>query len=317
MLFLIRGLVFFTFHPEARPEINVAKLEDGNFVPFPSAEWQPGGSEPLAFNEVLSLRIDQQNRLWVLDNGVHGLDKVRLIAFNPDTGELLHRYDFSRAEFALGSHANDLQITRDGRYIIMSDASLLAQTPALVVYDIQERKAWRRLQEHESVLAGEFEPVVQGREMTIFGLFTVNPGVDGLTLDADDSWLYYASISADQLYRIPVEVLTDPDLSEVDVKAAVEAIGEKTMTDGMAADAEGNIYLSDLEHSAIVRFTPEGQLETLVKSAMIRWPDGFSWGPDGYLYFTCSSLHEVIGRDQVSVQNAAPFQILPFPSSPE
>jgi sugar lactone lactonase YvrE len=303
------GEVFFTFHPEANPDINVAKLVDGKGQAFPSIEWQPGGSEPHAFNEVLSVRIDNNQQLWVLDNGKHGLDKARLFSFDIGTGEMITRFTFSRAQFALGSHANDFQISNDGNFIIISDASMLAKNPALIVYDVKNESARRILEQDASVLAGKFEPVVQGRRMTLWGLFTVNPGVDGLVLDAANDFLYYASISADQLYRIPYKALIDSEKTNQQLSSMVEMVGEKTMTDGMAMDTEGNVYLSDLEHSAIVRKLPTGELQTLLKSASIRWPDGFSWGPKGYLYFTCSSLQQVIGIGQDDINKDAPYQI--------
>lgn len=306
------GDVYLTLHPEASPKINVAKLVDGEAQAFPNVQWQPGGTEPHAFNEVLSVRIDQQQQLWVLDNGKHGLNKVRLFAFDIATGEMKKRFTFSRAEFALGSHANDFQISNDGNFIIISDASVFAKNPSLVIYDVKNDSARRVLEQHESVLAGKFEPVVQGRKMTLFGLFTVNPGVDGLVLDANNDFLYYASISADQLYRVSYKALIDNELSSAELAAQVEAVGAKTMTDGMAMDAEGNVYLSDLEHSAIVRRTPEGTLETLLKSASIRWPDGFSNGPNGQLYFTCSSLHQVIGLSADDIAQKGPYQIYRF-----
>ena len=306
------GDVFFTFHPEASPSINVAKLVNGEGQAFPSLDWQPGGREPLAFNEVLSVRLDSAQRLWVLDNGKHGLDKVRLLAFDTTSGEMLKHFTFARTEFSLGSHANDFQISNDGRFIIISDASMLAKRPALIIYDVENESARRVLEQHESVLAGHFEPVVQGRKMTLFGAFTVNPGVDGLVLDPANEFLYYASISADQLYRIPYKSLIDNNLSPDQLAAQVEAVGEKTMTDGMAMDAAGHVYLSDLENSAIVRRRPDGKLETLLKSVSIRWPDGFSNGPDGRLYFTCSSLHQVIGMSADSIAEKGPYQIYRF-----
>ncbi len=304
--------VYFTFHPEAKPRINVARLVNGQAQPFPSLAWQPGGAEAMAFNEVLSIRIDNQQRLWALDNGKHGLERVRLLAFDLNQGKLVDRFTFSRAEFALGSHANDFQISKDGRYIIISDASLLAKTPAIIIYDTKLKTARRVLDQHKSVLAGSFEPVVQGIPMTLFGVFTVNPGVDGLVLDANDEYLYYASVSADKLYRVPLAALINQDLSAVELATQVEVVGEKTMTDGMAMDAAGNVYLSDIENSAIVRLNPQGQLETLLKSITLRWPDGFSNGPDNYLYFTASSLHEVLGKSTDYITQQGPYQIYRF-----
>ena len=309
--------VYFTFHPEAKPSINLARLVNGQAQAFPSTEWQPGGSEPLAFNEVLSIRIDNQQRLWALDNGKHGLERARLLAFDLAQGELVDSFTFSRAEFALGSHANDFQISKDGRYIIISDASLLAKNPALIIYDTQQKTARRVLERHESVLAGPFEPVVQGKKMTLFGIFTVNPGVDGLVLDASDEFLYYASVSANQLYRVPFSALINDELSATALAGEVETVAEKTMTDGMVMDSAGNLYLSDIENSAIVRINPQGQLDTLLKSVSIRWPDGFSNGPNNYVYFTASSLHEVLGKSAEHIAAQGPYQIFRFklPSS--
>lgn len=305
------GRIFFTFHPEAGPEINVAELRDGKPVPFPNAAWQPGGAAEKALKEVLSLRL-YKDELWLLDNGRHGLSTVRLLGFDTRTGELIHEYKFPRDVFPLGSHANDFQISPDGRYFYITDASLIARTPALVVFDRPADKSWRLLQGSASVAAGAFEPVVQGRGMTILGAFTVNPGVDGIALDQQGEWLYFAGVSADQLYRVRTADLHDHSMPFATLDSRVQALGEKTMTDGMAVDADNNVYLTDLEHSAVVRRTPQGELQTLLRSAELRWPDGFSLAADGYLYLTCSSLHQVIGVPREEMMSKAPFHIYRF-----
>jgi hypothetical protein len=58
------------------------------------------------------------------------------------------------------------------------------------------------------------------------------------------------------------------------------------------------------------------RLRTLVKDERLRWPDGFSFGPDGWLYVTCSALQHVlfVGRDQV--RKHAPYQIFRFRPGP-
>lgn len=302
--------IFFTFHPEASPDINVAVWQNGDVQAFPALEWQPGGRADEALNEVLSLRL-HHNELWLLDNGRHALNSVRLLAFDINSRELLHSYRFPRHVFPLGAHANDFRISADGRYFFITDASLLARTPALVVYDRAEGVSRRLLHNDASVRAGAFEPVVQGRAMTLFGVFTVNPGVDGIALDDANEWLYFAAVSADQLYRIRVADLLDSGLPHATLSSRVESLGAKTMTDGMAVDAAGNVYLSDLEHSAIVRRTPAGELQTLLRSADLRWPDGFSLKGD-YLYLTCSALHQVIGHRREEILAAGPYPIYRF-----
>ena len=76
------------------------------------------------------------------------------------------------------------------------------------------------------------------------------------------------------------------------------------MSDGISMDLEDNVYISDPEHSAILRLDPQRRLHTLVKDPQLRWPDGFSFGPDGWLYVTCSSLHQVIGLPPSSVRHS-------------
>ena len=90
----------------------------------------------------------------------------------------------------------------------------------------------------------------------------------------------------------------------------------KTMSDGISTDLAGNIYLTDLEHSAIVRLAPDGTLQTLLKDPLLRWPDGLSFGPDGWLYIACSSLQHVIMRSAGHIRENAPYQIFRFKPGP-
>jgi hypothetical protein len=171
-----RGRVFFTFHPEASPPVQVAELVDGTPVPFPGDELQPRGSDPRRFQSVLSLRIDRQGRLWTLDNAHHGVGQPRLLAFDPDAREVVHEYDFPREIAPLGSHLNDFQVSPDGQRIYIADASIVAMRPALVVYDVEAGRARRLLEGHVSVDAEPFVPVVQGREMLLFGVVAIRTG---------------------------------------------------------------------------------------------------------------------------------------------
>lgn len=307
------GRVFFTFHPEARPDVNVAELVDGKAVPWPSMAFQTGEGEPRYFQNVLSLRIDRQNRLWTLDNAHHGAGQPRLLAFDLGSGEVVHQYDFPRKTAPLLSHLNDFQVTLDGRYILIADASILGQRPALVIYDIQKRSARRVLEKHVSVMPEKFVPEVQGRRMELFGVFAIRPGVDSIALDRENQWLYFAAVTATAMYRASLTDLLNPALSDDELASRVERWAAKSESDGITTDNDGNVYLSDPGHSAIHRLRANtGELETLLMAPNIRWPDGFSYGPNGWLYFTCSSLQHVIGRGPKHIQSQAPYQIYRF-----
>jgi hypothetical protein len=77
------------------------------------------------------------------------------------------------------------------------------------------------------------------------------------------------------------------------------------------------LYLSDMEHSAMLTLGPDRQLRTLVEDPRLRWPDGFSFGPDGWLYVTCSSLQHVLFVRHAHMRAHAPYQIFRFQPGPE
>ena len=307
-----KGRLFFTFHPEAKPKVNVVELVGNTPQPFPSLDWQPGGEQELAFQEILSMRVDRQNRLWLLDNAVHGLGQPRLLAFDIDSKKLVHHFDFPADIFGLGSHANDFQVDVSGRYIYLADASLLARTPAIVVYDTHTQSARRVLESHVSVMPEYFIPEVDGHPMEIFGVFTVNPGVDSIALSRDGAQLFYAAVTAQKMYKVDTASLINTDLSAQELAGKVTILGEKTMSDGISSDNAGNVYISDFEHNAILRMDPQGKLETLIKDKRIHWPDGFSFGPNDWLYFTDSALNHVIGKTPQYILGHAPYHIFRF-----
>lgn len=307
------GRLFVTLHPEAHPAWSVVEIIDGQMNPFPTLAFQTGEGEPRAFRDVLSLRVDQQNRLWTLDNGGHGLKPGRLLAFSLANGAVVHEFQFPRTLAGLGSHLNDFQVSADGRYVFIADASFFAQTPALIVYDTQQRRARRLLQGHVSVAAEQFTPRVQGRRMEVLGLLSIRPGVDSIALSRDGYWLYFGAVTAQSLYRVQVADLLDTSLTPGALAQRVQRFAAKTVTDGLTSDRDGRLYLSDPEGSRIIVLYPDGRMETLLQSDRLRWPDGFSFGPEGDLYIACSALHQVLGRLPWQVSAAGPFPIFRLP----
>ena len=217
------GRVFLTLHPEGSPSVRVAELRDGVAVPFPSAAWQGPGLQDPFFDTVLSLRIDRQGRLWTLDYARHGFGQPRLLALELATGRIVHRYDFARDLAPPGSHLNDFQVDPEGRHVFIADASIFGKRPALIVYDVEQRRARRLLERAPPVMPGPWIPVVQGRPMRVYGLFTVAPGVDSIALDRRGEWLSFAAVTADALWRVRAADLLDERLSPADLWRAWSA----------------------------------------------------------------------------------------------
>src|SRR6185503_19867913 len=236
------------------------------------------------------------------DHANHGLGQPRLLAFDVKSGALVQRYDFPRSLAPRGSFLNDLQVSADGRHVFIADSSIFGLDPALLIVDTASGHTRRVHAGHRSMQAEPYIPVVGGRSMRVFGIFTVKPAVDSIALDNRGN-LAFAAVTALRMYRVSVADLVDERLPAAEVASRVEDFGDKPMTDGMSADAAGNLVLTDPGHDALQLLSPEGQLTTLVRDPRLRWPDGLSFGPCSAppgaadcIYVTCSALHQVIGR---------------------
>ncbi|MCR9144197.1 MAG: hypothetical protein NXI24_18255 [bacterium] len=308
------GQVYFTFHPEGGPDINVARLKSGSadedgltaFEAYPNLEFQSRFVSPL------SVRIDRQNRLWVLDLANHATGTPKIFAFSLADDSLLIEYEIPSDIAPLGSHMNDMQIDSQGEFMYIADASIFGKSPALIVFDIKNQSSRRLLENHESVTAEHFISKVDGRDMVVLGFFAIRPHVDSIALDKRDEWLYYAAVNAQYMYRVRAKDLRNQSLSPTALAAKVERFARKSHSDGITMDAADNIYLSDPEHDAVNVLKANGEFQTLIASPKLRWPDGFSFGPDGYIYVTCSALQHVIFKSRSYQEQHEPFQIYRF-----
>ncbi len=306
------GRVFLTLHPDGKPPMKVAELVDARPVPFPDDAFQKPAPGTPHFQSPLSMRIDRQNRLWVLDYADYGRGQPRIVAFDLATRKLVHQYDFPADVAGFLSMLNDFAISPDGTRIYIAESSPIKQTPAIVLYDVEHRTSRRVLDRHPSVMPKNYVMNAAGRDMVVFGVYTLRIGVDSITLDRKGEWLYYAPVNGDRMFRVPTAALDDASLAPDALAAQVEDYGPKTISDGLSSDDAGNVYVTDPEHSAVLSLGPDRTLQTLVKDEKLRWPDGMSFGPDGWLYVTCSSLQHVLFVSSAHQAAHAPYQVFRF-----
>lgn len=306
------GRVFFTFHPDGDPPVKVAELVDGKPVPYPNEAYQKPDGEKPHFQTPLAMRIDRKNRLWVLDHAGYAMGQPRLIAFDLATGQPDYLHEFPSEVAPFLSMLNDFQVDPAAEKVYIAEASPIRQRPALIVLDLKTGTSRRVLDGHPSVQAEDYVLQAPGRDIVVLGIYTMRIPVDSIALDAQGEWLYYGPLSGDRMYRVRTADLNDASLKPEDLAARVEDYGPKPISDGLAMDLANNLYISDPEHSAVLILTPERKLETLVKDGRLRWPDGFSFGPDGWLYVTASSLQDVLFVSSAHMRAQAPYQIYRF-----
>jgi len=301
------GRIFFTVHPESRPDGNkLLEYVAGAAVPYPTT-----AAQLKLFDSVLGIAIDRFNRLWTIDHGNHGLRTVRIIGIDLETGEILRDQAFDDSLAPAGSFLQDLQVSADGNTIVIADTSVWRKTPALIVYDIETGQARRVLESHKSVSSEPYVIRTAEREMKFLGgAVAMRGGVDGIALGPE--WLYFGALTGSGLYRIKLDDLRNFNLPQKQVANRVERFSDKPLSDGLSTDTAGNVYITDIEHNAIFIVGAELALTTLIQSESIRWPDALSFGPDGYLYIADSALQQVILQSPEHIDASGPYRIFRF-----
>jgi len=303
------GRVFFTVHPEARASgPRLLEWRNGRAEPYPAADLNEALLET-----PLGLVVDRFERLWVIDSGTHGLGRPRIVAIDLATDRVVHEHVFSRDIAPRGSFLQDLQVDPAGRMIYIADTSFWRKSPALLVYDSATRRTRRVLEAHSSTRPQDWTIRTPIREMKFLGgAVTMKPGLDGIAVDPAGQWLAFGAMAHDTMYRIPTSALADESMSDSELAQRLEILGKKPLSDGLSADLSGNIYITDVENGAVLRMAPGGDLTTIVRSPRIRWADGLSFGPDGWLYLADSALPQVVLRPRGHIREHGPYHVYRF-----
>jgi sugar lactone lactonase YvrE len=301
------GRIFFTVHPESRPRGNkLLEYVDGASVPFPTLRQQKE-----LFDTPLGIAIDRFDRLWIIDHGNHGTRSARIVAIDLSTGEVIRKQNLEASIAPVGSILQDLQVSVDGRTIVIADTSFWRKKPALIVYDVETGNARRVLEGHHSVAAENYMIRTGDHDMEFLGgMVALRGGVDGITLGT--KWLHYGALNGSGLYRVRLRDLRNASMPAQQLARLVERYSDKPLSDGLSTDIAGGIYITDIEHSAIFRVSTAGGLSTLIQSPRMRWPDSLSFGPDGYLYVADSALPELILKSTEHIKANGPYRVFRF-----
>jgi sugar lactone lactonase YvrE len=283
--------------------VSVAEVtRDGQIRPYPDDAWNAWRNarknEMSAgdhFVCVQSVVADARGNLWVVDPAAPATAPVvsggpKLVRIDLKANKVAQVIRFDETVAPQGSYLNDVRFSPDGRHAYLTDAGAKG---ALVVVDLQTRKARRVLDGHASTQA-EKDVVVKadGQPLRRPDGRGVEFAADSIALSPDGRTLYWKALTGRTLYRIATDALENPRLSGKDLEARVERAGETEPTDGLWIDGRGRLYLSAIEENA-VKVREGGRDTTLVQDARLRWPDTFSEGPDGTIYVTSSRIQDM------------------------
>jgi sugar lactone lactonase YvrE len=275
----------------------VEVLPNGIARPYPDKDWNSweknqGGSNKWVC--VQAVYVDDQDQLWVVDPGAPEMEGVeddgaKLVKIDLAGNRVVRIYNMTQLA-GKNSYLNEVRVDTASNIAYLTES----KEGGIVVLDTKSGTARMVLRREPPVLADPGHKfIVGGGELQRYGK-PMKGNSDGLALSPDRQWLYFKPLSDTKLYRIRTAELRGALASGADVQDKVADLGANfTASDGMIFDQTGNLYLSDMEHDAIVRVTPALKLQVVAHDQRLIWPDTFAWSPDGWLYVTCSQIQNM------------------------
>ncbi|GAA2246486.1 major royal jelly family protein [Herbiconiux moechotypicola] len=271
----------------------VAEIVDGRPIAYPDLEsntWTEGdGSGRLV--SVQSVIVDPNGHLWLLDTGAPSFEPFvshgpKLVEIDLSTNRVVRVIEPSQDAMTATTYLNDVRFDfsrGDAGVAYITDSQAVG---ALIVVDLATGESWSRLRGHTSTKAvDQFRAVVQGVVREGYRV-----GADGIALSADGSRLWYSPLSSRRLYSVSTAALLDRELSEDLVAATVTDHGDKSASDGMESDTDGNLYVTSYEHSAVLKLDARGVWSTVMHGPELLWPDTLALAADGNLYLSVNQL---------------------------
>ena len=292
----------------------VEVLEDGSVIPFPNEAWSSEpNSEGVGLNTVLGLRSDIEGVVWMLDRSEGDGQPGKLVGWDTVNDELYRAIYLPLPIIAESPFLNDLAVDFDHNAIYITDTAS-GEDSALIVVDLNTGFSRRVLEGDVSTRPENIPLIVNERIINLEGK-PARIGVNPITIDPNNEWVYYAPMNGKSLYRVATEDLLDPDLSAEALSNRVERYGDKPNCDGITIDNAGNVYVTSIGNNAIGVVDETGTYRTLYQDdKLLSWTDGMAFGNDDYIYVTVSQLQNSPPLNNGKNSFQPPFYLVRFPA---
>lgn len=287
---------------------------------FPDWDWNKAGNTKV-LQSVLGYEIDEQNRMWMLDQGKIAYapspeGSQKLVVWDLNTNKLIDSIAIPN-EIApyRTSFLNDVVVDNKNGFAYITDSGNGWQDHpvrgGIIVYNMKTKALRRVLDRHDSTqdfpgfrFSIDEQPVFTDKPLRI--------GSDGIALSADRSTLYYCPVTGRNLYAVDTALLRDFHTPLEQISRSVRAIGSKgTTTDGMHADNRGNVFYTMLEGKGVGFYNHESNsFHKFVSDDRMLWVDGVAFDQKGSILFNNNRLHQMFDRDQTGIDWNYPYNLI-------
>lgn len=269
-------------------------LKNGKIISYPNEDWnnwESGADVNEKFVRTNSLRIGPDGLLWIVDTGTPSMGQnplpgnaLKLVAIDIKTNTIQQIIPLSGIAKP-STFIDDLRIW--GNTIYLTDAG----EPALIILDKTTGKG-RRVLENQPSTTDNLSIKAEGKMMKDEKGNEVRIHADQLEISPDGKWLYFQPASG-TLWKVETQYLNDENISENDLTSKVELFYKTPSTGGTAIDADGNIYVSEVNKSEIIKISPEGKGSLVIKDKRLLWADALWIDDNGYLWIPTGQLNRL------------------------
>lgn len=290
------GRIMMSMHQFYFPKYSVVEYKNKTLVPFPNNELADADSlSILKLDSVLGIRSDANGIVWMLDNGMRSGVTPKLVGWDTKINRL-HQVIYLPAPVTpKDTFVNDFAVDTQRNHIFISDPAGGANA-ALIDVNLNSGTARRVLEGHSSVIPEDVDLVIDNVPVQVKNtsgrLIRPHIGVNPITEDLNNEWVYFAPMHGLSLYRIKADDLANDNLEAGALANRVERYSDKPVSDGMTIDKDNNIYLGELAANAIGVITADRKYQRLAQCPNLSWVDSLSFGPAGQLYAVVNRLHQ-------------------------
>lgn len=307
------GRIIMSLHQFYQPKYTVVEYKNKSLLPFPNEALASADSTAkLKLDSVLGIR-SADGIVWMLDNGMRGGVTPKLLGWDTKTDKLHQVVYLPKPVAPADAFVNDFAVDSRRRHIFISDPAGGANA-ALIVVNLKSGTARRVLEGHAAVIPEAVDLVIDNVPIQVKteNGRRVRPhiGVNPITEDLNNEWVYFGPMHGHSLYRIKADDLADETLSATVLAGRVQRYSDKPVSDGMTIDKDNNIYLGELAANAIGVISADKTYRRLAQGPELSWVDSFSFGPSGQLVAVVNRLHHSAMLNGGVLTARPPFYIL-------
>lgn len=308
------GRIIMSMHQFYNPQYTVVEYKNNALTPFPNAVLAAADSTAeFKLDSVLGIRADANGIVWMLDNGMRSGVTPKLVGWDTKANHLHKVIYLPNPITPKDTFVNDFSVDLRHNHIFISDPAG-GHNAGLIVVNLNNGKARRVLQGHHSVIPENVDLAVDNIPIQIKDgsgkLIRPHIGVNPITEDLNNEWVYFGAMHGHSLYRIKASDLINEELEAKDLSERVQRYSAKPISDGISIDKDNNIYLGELAANAIGVITADKTYRQLAQCPKLSWVDSFSFGSNGQLYAVVNRLHQSATLNGGVAQSKPPYYLL-------